>query len=205
MKWTVCLLAAAALCAQTRTPITHEKLWMMKRVGAPAVSPDGKWAVASVVEPSYDSAQQVSDLWLFATDGKTPPRRLTNTKAPESGPAWSPDSRQIAFSTKREADDAPQIYILPLLEGGEAYRLTKMSTGATGPLWKPDGQAILFQSDVYDGAKSEEDNAKIVADRKARKYNAYAWNAYPIARWDKWTEDRHPHPFVQSVSTGSKP
>jgi hypothetical protein len=34
------------------TPITHELLWMMKRVGAPVVSPDGKWVVFSVLEPS---------------------------------------------------------------------------------------------------------------------------------------------------------
>ena len=39
-----CLLVPAIAAAQATTPkpITHETLWMMKRVGAPAVSPDGK-------------------------------------------------------------------------------------------------------------------------------------------------------------------
>ena len=36
-------------------------------------------------------------------------------------PFWSPDSRRIAFSTKREGDDVAQIYILDLA-GGEARR-----------------------------------------------------------------------------------
>ena len=40
-----CLLAPVLAAAQATTPkpITHETLWMMKRVGTPAVSPDGKW------------------------------------------------------------------------------------------------------------------------------------------------------------------
>jgi hypothetical protein len=30
------------------------KLWMMQRVGAPVVSPEGRWVVFQVLEPSYD-------------------------------------------------------------------------------------------------------------------------------------------------------
>ena len=52
---------------------------------------------------------------------------------------------------------------------------------------------------------SEEENAKIAAARKARKYNARVWNSYPIARWDKWITDSHPHPLVQELSPGAKP
>jgi dipeptidyl aminopeptidase/acylaminoacyl peptidase len=48
------------------------------------------------------------------SDGRKPPRRITNTKAPEDDVAWSPDSGSIAFSTKREGDEVEQIYILDL-------------------------------------------------------------------------------------------
>ena len=97
-----CLLAPVVAAAQATTPvkpITHEALWMMKRVGTPAVSPDGKWVVFSVLEPSYETDKAVSDLWLVPTDGLKPPRRLTNTKAPEDDVVWSPDSTSIAFAT----------------------------------------------------------------------------------------------------------
>src|SRR6266403_3697630 len=107
-------LAAVAQAAAPLKPITHETLWMMKRVGAPVVSPDGRWVVFSVVEPSYETDKQVSDLWLVPAAGGAAPRRLTNTKAAEGGAVWSPDSRMIAFTTKREGDEADQVYVLDI-------------------------------------------------------------------------------------------
>src|SRR5258708_26389988 len=79
--------------------ITHESMWLMKRVGAPVASPDGKWVVFPVVEPAYIEANQVSDLWIAPADGSAKPRRITFSKAAESGMAWGPDSRRLAFST----------------------------------------------------------------------------------------------------------
>jgi dipeptidyl aminopeptidase/acylaminoacyl peptidase len=205
------LAAASALAGPppasgaTLKPITHEALWMMKRVGAPVVSPDGKWVVYSVVEPSYETDRTVSDLWLVSADGTKAPRRITNTKAAESDVAWSPDSSSIAFTTKRETDDAEQVYILNLSEGGEAHRLTNISTGAIGPKWRPDGQAILFESLVYPDALDDEANKKIAAERKARKYNVRTYEHFPIRYWNQWLDDRQPTVMVQLIEPGSTP
>ena len=51
---------AAQTAAPGKQPVTHEALWLMKRVGAPAVSPDGRWVVFSVTEPSYDEKKEVA-------------------------------------------------------------------------------------------------------------------------------------------------
>ena len=166
-----CLLVPMVSAAQATAPkpITHEALWMMKRVGAPTVSPDGKWVIFSLMEPSYETDKAVSDLWLVPADGTQAPRRITDTKAPEEDVAWSPDSRSIAFSTKREGDEVEQIYILSLADGGEAHRLTAISTGAKSPKWRPDGKAILFESRVYPKALGDDANKKIAAEHKDRK------------------------------------
>jgi dipeptidyl aminopeptidase/acylaminoacyl peptidase len=201
-----CLAAPLAALAETppaRTPITHEKLWMMKRVGAPMVSPDGKWVVYSVLEPSYEPDKEVSDLWAAAVDGSSPPRRLTHTRAPEKGVVWSPDSRAIAFATKREGDEAEQIYVLDLAGGGEARRITSLSTGAGYPQWRPDGKALLFESLVYPNALDDEANRKIAAERKARKYNVRAYEHFPVRYWNQWLDDRRPTILVQALEEGA--
>lgn len=172
-------------------------------MGAPVVSPDGNWVVMSVTEPSYTEAEQVSDLWIVPADGSAKPRRLTATKAGESGAAWSWDSKKIAFSARRDGDESPQIYVLDL-SGGEAQRVTNLSTGASAPLWSPDGKWIAFQSQVYPGALDDEANKKIAAERKARKYNARVYEGFPIRYWDRWLDDKQVHLFV-TPADGGKP
>jgi dipeptidyl aminopeptidase/acylaminoacyl peptidase len=209
----ICAIVAAACVAlpleslaempAATKPITHEALWMMKRVGAPAVSPDGKWVVYPVLEPSYEADKAVSDLWLVPVDASKPPRRITNTKAPESDVAWSADSSSIAFASKRENDDVEQIYILNLAEGGEARRLTNISTGASSPQWRPDGKAILFESRVYPNALDDEANKKIAAEHKERKYNVRVYEHFPVRYWNQWLDERQPTIMVQAIEPGA--
>ncbi|MCA1952678.1 MAG: hypothetical protein LDL22_06530, partial [Hyphomicrobiales bacterium] len=174
----------------------------MPRVSAPVVSPDGQWVVFTLTEPSYNEADQKSDLWLVSTGGGAAPRRLTATKGSESGAAWTPDSRRILFSAKREGDEAAQIYVLDLA-GGEAQRITSLSTGASDPKVSPDGKHLLFVSRVYPGAKDDAENQKIAAERKARKYNARVYETFPIRNWDRWLDDMQTHLFVQPVDGGT--
>lgn len=199
------LVVVVSANAQTaRTPLTHEMMWMLKRVGAPAPSPDGKWVVFSMVEPAYDEKDQVSDLWIVPSDGSAKPRRLTFTKGGESGVAWSPDSRQIVFSARREGDEVSQLYVLDVANGGEAVRMTSLSTGARSAQWRPDGKAVLFVSSVYPGALDDDANKKIAAERKAQKYRVRVYDKFPIRNWDKWLDDTQTHLFVQDAQPGAK-
>ncbi|HKX99045.1 MAG TPA: S9 family peptidase [Steroidobacteraceae bacterium] len=201
-----CLLAALGLacCAAAaedaaKRPITHEDVWLMKRVGTPALSPDGRLAVVPVAEPAYDEKEKSSDLWLVPADGSTAPRRITFTPGGESGVAWSPDSGRIAFSAKREGQDEAQIYVLDIAGGGEAEPVTEVSTGATRPLWRPDGAAILFSSMTYPGAMSDADNLAKIEEKKARKYNARAFDTFPVRHWDRWLDERRPTLMLQEL------
>src|SRR5512140_592303 len=115
----LCLLATAVLAAPNagtvaKQPLTHESMWLMQRVGSPLVSPDGKWVVFSVTNPSYDEKEQSTDLWVVPVDGTAAPRQITFTKSGESDLAWAPDSRRIAFSARREGDEVSQVYVLDL-------------------------------------------------------------------------------------------
>jgi dipeptidyl aminopeptidase/acylaminoacyl peptidase len=197
-------LGARSQTVTNKVPLTHETMWMLKRVGPPIPSPDGKWIVFSLVEPAYDEKDQVSDLWIVPTDGSARPRRLTFSKSGESGVAWSSDSRQIAFSAKREGDDVSQVYVLDIAAGGEAVRVTSLSTGARSPQWRPDGKALVFVSTVYPKAADDEANKRIAAERKAQKYRARVYEKFPIRNWDKWLDDTQAHLFIQDVQPGAR-
>lgn len=166
----------------------------MKRTGEPVVSPDGRSIVFQLTDPDYDPAKQTSDLWIVPADGSAPPRRLTSTRAAETGAVWSPDGTRLAFVTRREGDESAQVYILPL-QGGEAQRVTTAPAGVSNPQWRPDGKALLFESD-YD---------PLAAERKTRKWNARIYDTFPIRFWNAWLDEKRPHVFVQELREGARP
>ena len=180
------LLVVSHPAAAQRRAITHEDVFTMTRTGEPRPSPDGKWVVFSLLEPSYDPARTVSDLWIVPTDGSAAPRRLTSTRGGESAVAWSPDSKRIAFSARREGDAVEQIYLLSL-EGGDAQRVTTLATGGVNPRWRPDGKALLFES-------------MLKAERQTpEKSTARVFDTLPIRFWNVWNDGSKPHVFVQSL------
>lgn len=201
---TLFLLAASALFAE-KTPLTHEFLYQMKRVGTPSISPDGRRVIFSVTEPSYDEKENVTDLWLVPADGSAKPRRITSMKSGESDPVWSPDGHTVAFAAKRDADEASQIYILDLDNGGEAQRVTTLSTGVRAPKFSPDGRRVMFGSTVFPNTMDDEANKKAAKEEKDRKFKVRAYDSFPIRAWDRWREDKEPHLFVQSLDAGSSP
>ena len=207
----VCLFACVALAipviaatAPKRIP-THEDIWLMKRVGAPQVSPDGRWLVASVIEPAYDDNAQLSDLWLVDTSARHSSRRLTSTRRPESGVTWNPDSTRIVFSAQRDNDELPQIYSLDLRAGGEAQRLTNLSGGARAPVFSHDGRRLAFVSLMYPQAADDTANKALVETHRARKSNARIYNSFPIRSWDRWLDERQARIFVLSLDEDGLP
>jgi dipeptidyl aminopeptidase/acylaminoacyl peptidase len=187
----LCAAVAAEAADPVRRPITHEDVWLMKRVGLPVPSPDGKWVAYLVVSPAYDPRDVLADLWMSPTDGGAVPRQVTRGKGTPTGTAWSPDSRRLAFSARREGDEVPEIYVLDLAQGGDAERATHQPLGARSPVWSPDGSSILYIGDV------PPDN---VSKTKA---NVRTYNGFPIRLWDHWLDDRRPHLFVQDLAGDS--
>jgi len=195
----VCLGVPGA-SAQTKQTLTHEVLWSFQRVGAPVPSPDGKWVVFSVSEPSYEPGKEVTDLWIVPGDGSAQPRRLTSNKAGESGPSWSPDSRRLAFAAKRDDDEAAQIYVMDVARGGDAQRVTNAPTSASAPKWSPEGTRIAFQASLWAGATDEESNRKGAQDRKNAKSKVRVYETYPIRDFDHWLDASQAHIWVVDVS-----
>jgi dipeptidyl aminopeptidase/acylaminoacyl peptidase len=200
------LLTAAACwlsqaCAQDRRTITHEDLWLMPRVGAPVISPDGKTAVISVIAPAYDPAKQAQDLWLVDV-ARGGARRLTHTLAVESGVSFSNSGNMIAFSTQRDGDSVPQIYTLSL-QGGEAQRVTDTSHGGRAPKFFPNDDAIFYIANATRSAFTEAEQLAAAAALSEKKSTARVYEGFPIRYWDKWLDNKQVRPFSIALKDGT--
>ena len=133
--------------SEEKRNIVKEDLFRLKFIQGAALSPDGKKVVYILNRyktEKKDEKEEIQDqksLWLADLESSTE-RQFTSEKTGGGSPAWSPDSKQIAFISDREG--SPQVYVIPV-DGGEARKLTNMPQGVGGgPLWSPDGKQIAF-------------------------------------------------------------
>lgn len=184
--------------------LTIEDLWSLQRIGAPSLSPDGRWAAAAVTSYDMEENKSDSDLWLIPTagDGSEVPRQLTTHAARASNPQWSPDGATIAFLTQRDGDRTNQVYLIAP-DGGEARRLTSLSTGCSSLKWFPDGRRLAFISWVWPDLSTDEEQAARLKEREEAKVKAHRIESTRFRYWDHWLADgREPHLFVVELATG---
>jgi Tol biopolymer transport system component len=98
--------------------------------------------------------------------------RLTNGKADESSPSWSPDGTHIAFMSNRQPDPdrepSSQLFVAEAKAGSSEKALTTLAShGGRGRAeWSPDSKWIAFLEgdDKKDGAYGMEHLALVAAD-----------------------------------------
>ncbi len=186
----LCLSAVPSLAADPH-PMTPEDLWAMERVGSLAVSPDGRWAAFALTVYSVEKNKGNSDLWLVPTDGTAPPRRLTWNEEADGSPSWSPDSKTLAFISKRgnDKDKPSQLYLLSL-DGGEAQPLTDLPVSPSEAKWSPDGARIFFSASTFPDLNDEWDKVKKRRDeQKDDKTQAKIAEGLWLRAWDSYATD----------------
>ena len=189
--WMLLLVPTLALAEEAK-PLSIEVLWEMDRVGSPVISPAGGHVVVPVTHWDTEADESETRLWLLSTDGGVQ-RPLTQTGASAGSPVFSPDGSTLAFTSKRDEDDAAQIYLLPMDGPGEATRLSEVPTGVSALRWV--GEHLYFVSRVWPDKTWEEIAEQVEADRES-KVSAHQWNALPYSHWDHWIdEDRQAHVF----------
>jgi dipeptidyl aminopeptidase/acylaminoacyl peptidase len=187
--------------------MTIEDLFKFKRIADPQISPDGKHVVYQVTTVDLEGNKSSTALYLAATDGKTPPKALTNPNGKkDTHPRWSPDGTKILFESTRSGSG--QLYIIEPFVGGEATKITNISTGAGTAVWSPDGKAIAFMSMIRPEFSelpfAEADKKNAEADKAAEEnpVKAKTFTKLFYRHWDSYVEDKRGHLFVMTAKDG---
>lgn len=83
------------------------------------------------------------DIYALDLQADGGPVRLTSHPGVDRSPAWSPDGRYVAFTSRR--DENWDLYLLDPATGATS-RLTDHPHYDGAPSWSPDGQQLAFES-----------------------------------------------------------
>lgn len=95
-----------------------------------------------------------NDLYEITPRGKVL-RRLTDSPADESDPAYSPDGKTLAFSLEVPAGEKYERDLAALdLETLQVRLLTTLPGEETAPCFTPDGKSLVFVGDALEGVRN---------------------------------------------------
>jgi dipeptidyl aminopeptidase/acylaminoacyl peptidase len=203
---TLTLAFSTAFAAEKR-PITPQDLWAIKRLGSPALSPDGRQVVFVVTEWSIEKNKSTSNLWL-ADVGTGEVRRMTTAQVSDGSPAWSPDGTQIAFTSKRGDDENNALYVMRL-SGGEPEKILELPYAVSAPKWLPNGHGIVVATRVIPELAGKLGKTELAAmkkevkRRKDSKVSARVSEDRAFRYWDTWLTDNLANRLV-AVDVASK-
>lgn len=107
---------------------------------APVVSPDGRLIAF------YSTRSGAQDIWVVSAEGGVPRQVTRQAMALDDArfePAWSPDSRSIAYISNSADYWADDLWVVDVTSGA-ARKLSSGLMASTLPAWSPDGKSIAL-------------------------------------------------------------
>ena len=131
----------------------------------PQLSPDGRFVAFTVAPLGRREVERQSAVWLAATAGDTPPRRITAGVVQDHLPQWAPDGTWLYFLSDRAKRGTAQLHRLSLA-GGEAEALTDWRSGIGGYTPLPDGRCVALlatdpPTEEHERRERERDDAAV--------------------------------------------
>jgi dipeptidyl aminopeptidase/acylaminoacyl peptidase len=153
-----------------------------------AVSPDGEH-VAFVVSTT-DLAENATRRLIWIDDAPVTAGR------DDRSPAWSPDGRFLAFTSRHGEHGERALRVLPAGGAGEIRTVCTMPDGLDDVAWSPDGRWIAFTSRT----RHERYQAKDESWQPPRKIERF----FSRLNDEDWVFDRPRHVYaIESDGTGT--
>jgi dipeptidyl aminopeptidase/acylaminoacyl peptidase len=178
-------LAFASASAASARPMTATDLATMRRLAAPAVSPDGRWAVYQLRETDLEANRGRTDLWLLDLDasGAQPVRIASAPEHNEHDPRFSSDGRWLYYLSNASGSEQLWRVAVPT---GTPERVTELATDISGYLLAPSGDRIAIWAD-RNMACSDIGCANVTAPGPGHG-SGRAYDETFVRHWDTWAE-----------------
>ena len=182
--------------AQAKQPLTHETLFLMKRVGSPAVAGREvgrllrlrarlrrEEGVVGPLDRPRGRQRAAAPAHLLERRGeRAPPGARTAGGSPSPLGARTTRSRRSTSSTS------------PAAARRGASRRPRSPPGSR--CGAPTSRSIAYQAAVYRGAATPRRIARSPPSARTRSRRCAPTRAFPIRRWDRWLDDTQTHLFV---------
>jgi len=181
----LCALAFASPPAAFARPITATDLATMRRLAAPAVSPDGHWAVYQLRETDLAANRGRTDLWLMdlRAPGADPVRIASAPEHNEHDPRFSADGRWLYYLSNASGSDQIWRVALP---AGTPEKVTDLATDVAGFAIAPSSDRVAVWADRNMACESM--NCLTVHGPQQGQGSGRAYDQTFVRHWDAWVE-----------------
>jgi dipeptidyl aminopeptidase/acylaminoacyl peptidase len=163
---------------------TPEVMWKMGRIGASAISPDGKSVAYTVTDYSVKANRGVTSLWLVSTADGNKTVKLADGV---SDPVWNKTGDKL-YVMKDE-----QIFIADI-ETGLLTQFSFIDSGIEGFGISPAENRIFYTRKV---AVEKRNSAEIYPDMD--KSQAKIYDDLMARHWNYWDEGKYSHIFIADI------
>ncbi|GAA4755913.1 S9 family peptidase [Sphingomonas daechungensis] len=180
-------LRAAALVAAfvsaspvVARPMTATDMQSMHRVGAPEISPDGKWAVFTISDTDFDANKRNNTLYLLdlTRPGATPQRVAGAEKGHDA--VFGSDG---ALYFLMKSGDRDQLFRMPV--GGASQQISDFGADVSGFKLSPAGDRVVVWADQKDCP----DLACAATTFPAKPAGSgRTYDKLFVRHWDSWAE-----------------
>jgi dipeptidyl aminopeptidase/acylaminoacyl peptidase len=203
-----CLALIAAVPALAR-PMTEVDLATMKRLSAPAASPDGKMVAYQVQETDLPANKRRSDIYVswFGITGDAGIMVASEPGSNEHSPAFSADGKYLYFISNKSGSD--QLYRIAVGSGPSVVnpvgeKVSNFKTDISGFKLSPDGKLIAIWGDIARDCMSF-DCEKDGDTSKPGPGTGREYDHLMVRHWDAWeTPGNYSRVFTFGIGSDGK-
>jgi len=178
-------LASLLPGAAAARPMTVTDLATMRRLGAPTVSPDGRWAAYQVRETDLAANKGRTHLWLLdlSRKGTAPAAIAAPADKNQHDARFSGDGKWLYFLSNASGSD--QIW-RTAVTGGAAEQVTSLAADVAGFLLAPAGNSIAIWGDR--NLACRDFNCAGLGEPKTAEGSGRTYDQLFVRHWDQWAE-----------------